>query len=148
VAEMVKLTLLRNTQNDQALFAFDFDIDVSPLFHWNTKQVFVFLTASYELDNGARNSSVVIWDRVLRYNTNKTITMQDAFMKYPLIDKGRHLRGKEITFTLGWDLTPFVGLMYKQQSQRVFTYKMPNDYSRLSGEEREYFSQFNYEGEY
>ena len=69
-------------------------------------------------------------------------------MKYPLIDKGAHLKGKEIKFSLGWDLTPFVGLMYKQVSPRVFSYKMPDDYSILSKEEREYFSQFYIEGEY
>lgn len=37
---------------------FDLDADLSPLFNWNTKQVFVYLTASYNGTEKARGHTV------------------------------------------------------------------------------------------
>jgi signal peptidase complex subunit 3 len=35
-------------KNDLGLFNFDLKVDLEPLFNWNVKQLFLYLTAEYE----------------------------------------------------------------------------------------------------
>lgn len=82
---------------------FDVDADFSPLFNWNTKQVFLSLAAQYE---GKRHVSyslvaapphlltargslplqaannVVVWDRIIRRKGDAHVKLQDANNKY------------------------------------------------------------------
>lgn len=125
--------------------SFDINIDTTDLFHWNTKQVFVFLTASYNVDDD-RKSSIVIWDKTFRFNTEKNFEGTDIFMKYPLIDKGDELRNQTVTFSLSWDVTPFVGLMYTQTHPKTFTKILPEKYTPINNLQNKQL--FLYEGEY
>ena len=34
-------------KNDLGFFNFDLDVDLAPLFNWNVKQLFLYLTAEY-----------------------------------------------------------------------------------------------------
>lgn len=64
--------------------------DLTPLFHWNTKQLFLYLEAEYENVQGVcilfshhfladsplkEKNEVVVWDRIVRRK-------EDAFIKY------------------------------------------------------------------
>ncbi|BDD58759.1 hypothetical protein MPDQ_008025 [Monascus purpureus] len=56
-------------KEEYAHIKFDLDADLSPLFNWNTKQLFVFVLASYsssdnEKDN-AQTSQSIIWDTII-----------------------------------------------------------------------------------
>jgi signal peptidase complex subunit 3 len=35
-------------KNDLGFFNFDLDVDLEPLFNWNVKQLFLYLTAEYQ----------------------------------------------------------------------------------------------------
>ena len=39
--------------------------DLSPLFNWNTKQLFLYVQAEYTNTQGTKNE-VVIWDTIVR----------------------------------------------------------------------------------
>ena len=41
-------------QTDRAVLKFDIDADLSSVFHWNVKQLFVFLIAEYKSDTNVR----------------------------------------------------------------------------------------------
>mmetsp|Transcript_4945 Transcript_4945/g.7330 ORF Transcript_4945/g.7330 Transcript_4945/m.7330 type:complete len:192 (-) Transcript_4945:33-608(-) len=140
--KLYKLTSL-DTNNDQALMYLNIDFDLSPLFHWNTKQCFIYITASYDTDED-RHSGIVIWDKIVRYNEPKNFSSV-VFNKYPLIDMGDNLRGRELTFTLSWETTPFVGLMYGQRSSTNFTHTLPDKYSKLTVLERSARNRLNTE---
>ncbi|KAG8850274.1 hypothetical protein FRB91_009259 [Serendipita sp. 411] len=42
-------------REEAAFFEFNIDADLRPLFHWNTKQVFVYLSAEYTNGKGVSN---------------------------------------------------------------------------------------------
>lgn len=55
-------------REEYAQIKFDLDADLSPLFSWNTKQLFVYVTAVYPPNGaaeGAAQSEAVIWDAII-----------------------------------------------------------------------------------
>ncbi len=44
---------------DRALLNFDLHVDLNPAFHWNIKQLFVYVVASYETDRNPNNQIVL-----------------------------------------------------------------------------------------
>ena len=55
-----------NKREEYAQIKFDLNADLSGLFTWNTKQVFVYVTANYPTGNsGQLMSEAVIWDTII-----------------------------------------------------------------------------------
>ena len=52
-------------REEYAQIRFDLDADLSPLFTWNTKQLFVYVTANYPTRHGDEQSESVIWDMII-----------------------------------------------------------------------------------
>ncbi|PYI07996.1 signal peptidase 22 kDa subunit [Aspergillus sclerotiicarbonarius CBS 121057] len=53
-------------REEYAAMRFDLDADLSPLFTWNTKQLFVYIYASYPTDPTSNSTShSVIWDTII-----------------------------------------------------------------------------------
>ncbi|KAL1970794.1 hypothetical protein VTN77DRAFT_2628 [Rasamsonia byssochlamydoides] len=56
-------------REEYAQIRFDLDADFSPLFNWNTKQLFVYVLASYppssRASNITHNSEAIIWDTII-----------------------------------------------------------------------------------
>ncbi|OQE19453.1 hypothetical protein PENSTE_c015G08031 [Penicillium steckii] len=56
-------------REEYAQIRFDLDADLSPLFNWNTKQLFVYVYATYSSsdnpDSQLRNSESIIWDSII-----------------------------------------------------------------------------------
>lgn len=54
-------------REEYAVIRFDLDADLSPLFTWNTKQLFVYVTANYPSASGkgVEQSESVIWDMII-----------------------------------------------------------------------------------
>lgn len=54
-------------KEEYAHIKFDLDADLSSLFTWNTKQVFVWIAASYPSSSSrdSRSSSAIVWDAIL-----------------------------------------------------------------------------------
>ncbi|EED17925.1 microsomal signal peptidase subunit (gp23), putative [Talaromyces stipitatus ATCC 10500] len=56
-------------REEYARIEFDLDADLSPLFNWNTKQLFVYVLASYPASSAAsenpHNSEAIIWDMII-----------------------------------------------------------------------------------
>lgn len=42
-------------KNDLGALRFDLNTDLTPLFNWNTKQLFLYLTAEYQTQNNKVN---------------------------------------------------------------------------------------------
>ena len=49
-------------------------VDLTPLFNWNTKQLFLYLQAEYVDAKGVRNE-VVIWDRIIHKKDNANLSL-------------------------------------------------------------------------
>ncbi|TAQ89452.1 hypothetical protein B7494_g2228 [Chlorociboria aeruginascens] len=53
-------------KEEYAHIKFSLDADFSSLFHWNTKQIFVYVSASWPSEpDGERDNEAVIWDSII-----------------------------------------------------------------------------------
>ena len=95
---------------DRALFSFDLHVDLTPAFHWNTKQLFVYVVAVYETDNNKTNQ-VVVWDKIVESPT--VLDERNTLVKYAL--QGSDLRGQHVQLQLQWDHMPITGLLFLDQ---------------------------------
>ena len=59
-------------QNDLGFLTFDLQADLAPLFNWNVKQLFLYLTAEYETQANAVNQ-VVLWDKIIQRGENAVL---------------------------------------------------------------------------
>ena len=119
-------SLRRGEVTDRAILTFDLDADLTRVFNWNVKQLFVFVTARFRTRSNGFNE-VVIWDRVVNRTADARLKLADAFNKYPIIDQGTELRGAAITLSLSWDVMPITGLLYHHQ-RALSTVRMPAAY--------------------
>jgi len=131
IIHKLELNTLRSLKShggvDRALLSFDIDADMNPAFHWNVKQLFVYIVASYETPSKAIND-VVIWDKIIEnIDTveNKHIKQENVFVKYALVDQGNELRGKDVTLKLMWDHMPITGFVYMDQQVKDTTSSFP-----------------------
>lgn len=103
---------------------------MKPAFHWNVKQLFVYVVASYESES-KKSNQIVIWDKIMEASDdNKVIDMEKVFVKYALVDQGDELRGKDITLQLMWDHMPITGLLYmaEQAMDTTSAFSLPTEY--------------------
>jgi signal peptidase complex subunit 3 len=135
VIEKLELKTLRSLKShggvDRALLSFDLKADMRPAFHWNIKQLFVYVVASYESTKNT-NNQIVIWDKIIEaiHPEDMEIDMENVFVKYALVDQGDELRGKEVKLQLMWDHMPITGLLYmgEQPIAEASSFTLPTEY--------------------
>lgn len=70
---------------------FDFSVDFAPIFHWNCKQIYLYLVLEYETANHQRNE-MIIWDKIIQspqltgYKDGSKFVTRNARNKYPITD--------------------------------------------------------------
>ena len=133
--EKLELRTLRSLKShgsvDRALLSFDLKADMRPAFHWNIKQLFVYVVASYESKKNT-NNQIVIWDKIVEaiHPEDMVIDLENVFVKYALVDQGDELRGKEVKLQLMWDHMPITGLLYQgeQPLSEASSFSLPAEY--------------------
>ncbi|KAJ6558063.1 signal peptidase 22kDa subunit [Mycena capillaripes] len=96
-------------QYEHAQVEFEINADLSPLFNWNTKQLFLYLDVEYKNAKGVQNA-VVIWDRIVRRKADAKIHVTAKKQKYPFKDI-TGFRDSSATYTLRYNLMPHVGML-------------------------------------
>ncbi|KAG0187798.1 Signal peptidase complex subunit 3 [Apophysomyces sp. BC1034] len=84
-----------NSKSEFGRLSFDLDADFTPLFDWNTKQVFVTVVAEYESKSHARRGQFREQGCVTRYVHSH----------------------QQANLSLQWDVTPYVGLLQGGRSK-------------------------------
>jgi signal peptidase complex subunit 3 len=115
---------------DRALLSFDIHADMRPAFHWNIKQLFVYVVASYSTPSKEINQ-IVVWDKIMEaIDVKKIIEEENVFVKYALVDQGDELRNKDVTLQLMWDHMPITGLLFngRQSIDSTSTFSLPSEY--------------------
>ena len=131
--EILALNTLRSLKShggvDRALLSFDIQVDLGPAFHWNVKQLFVYVVAIYETEDG-RDNQVVLWDKIVEAEDDKVMNERNVFVKYALVDQGDKLRGKNVTLQLQWDHMPITGTLHmdKQPLATTSHFILPIEY--------------------
>lgn len=130
--EKLALNKLRTLKShggvDRALLSFDLKADLSPAFHWNIKQLFVYVVANY--DTEGKKNQVVLWDKIVEACDSKILDEEDILIKYALVDPNSDLRGRDVKLQLFWDHMPITGLLYidKQPYGETSTFTLPTEY--------------------
>uniref|UniRef100_A0A7S1NJW9 Signal peptidase complex subunit 3 n=1 Tax=Eutreptiella gymnastica TaxID=73025 RepID=A0A7S1NJW9_9EUGL len=106
-----RLGVNRYYGNEEAHVTLDLDADLRPLLHWNVKQLFVFVSASYTTKLH-KTSEVVLWDFIISSKEQAQFYFQGVTNKYPLVDKGKNLRNANITLKFHWNTMPHSGLLF------------------------------------
>jgi len=105
-------------KEDVTLVNFNITADLTPLFNWNTKQLFLYLEAEYYNAKGVKNE-VVIWDRIVRRK-------EDAFIKF--VGKNKY-KFRDISnsfknvppanYSLKYNIMPYVGVLTYGEAART-----------------------------
>ncbi|KAG8928467.1 hypothetical protein FRC01_005901 [Tulasnella sp. 417] len=91
---------------------------LTPIFHWNAKQLFVYITADYEHNSEAKggrkiiDNRVVIWDRIIRDKESAKLNLVNQRPKYPLRDYSKSWSNAlPAHYTIHYDVMPYVGIL-------------------------------------
>uniref|UniRef100_A0A8C9PGY7 Signal peptidase complex subunit 3 n=1 Tax=Spermophilus dauricus TaxID=99837 RepID=A0A8C9PGY7_SPEDA len=85
--------------------------DITNIFDWNVKQLFLYLSAEYSTKNNALNQ-VVLWDKIVLRGDNPKLLLKDMKTKYFFFDDGNGLKGnRNVTLTLSWNVVPNAGIL-------------------------------------
>ncbi|KAG7860824.1 hypothetical protein KL939_001391 [Ogataea angusta] len=97
-----------NSGKENVRLAFDVTTDLSSLFNWNTKQVFVYLVGEYP---GKKDevSKVVFWDKIIPTKEDSILELTDVRSKYSVWDYYPNLHNKTATLKLEYNIQPHVG---------------------------------------
>ena len=96
---------------DRALLSFDVQADLTPAFHWNLRQLFVFVLAEYQTPKNELNQ-VILWDRIVETEEQAKLDERNIYVKYALIDQANELRNTSINYYLVWDHMPVTGRLF------------------------------------
>ncbi|XP_071452502.1 signal peptidase complex subunit 3 [Hetaerina americana] len=116
-------------KNDLGYLTFDLRTDLSHLFNWNVKQLFLYLTAEYTTSNNKLNQ-VVLWDKIIQRGENAVLDFKNINTKYYFWDDGNGLRGHQnITLTLSWNMIPNAGLLPNIFAHGQHSFPFPSEYT-------------------
>ncbi|XP_011438788.3 signal peptidase complex subunit 3-like [Crassostrea angulata] len=116
-------------KSDLGFIVFDMTADLTKIFNWNVKQLFLYLTAEYETKDHQLNQ-VVIWDKIIRRGENAMLDYRSINTKYYFWDYGNGLKGnKNVTLTLSWNVIPNAGTLPKVMGEGSHKFKFPDEYS-------------------
>merc|ERR1712000_225477 len=105
-----KLEQATKFDGDYAWFSFSLDVDLTPAWHWGTKQIFVYLTAHYRSSQYAENE-VVVWDYIVVSPEQAHIQLKNKKIKYPLRDISHGLTKNEVKLVLSYQMHPIAGVI-------------------------------------
>ena len=93
----------------------DLDINYEPCFDWNTNLIFSWISASYITNIEVPNTTVMIWDRIMKRDdiASHIFKKDKVKLKYPFIDKYFNLSGKNVFMKLHWEHMPVIGPIHK-----------------------------------
>ena len=121
---------------DRALFSIDIEADFEPAFHWNVKQLFVFVVAEYETKKNRLNQ-VVLYDKIIESTDPiKTISVTDSVIKYSLISQHKDLRGRDVELKVYYDTMPITANMYMKTSEVLGRFTLPEEYFNMKEEKK------------
>lgn len=116
-------------KNDLGYLTFDIKTDLTPLFNWNMKQLFIYLTAEYQTEANDINQ-IVLWDKIVLRGDNAVLDFKNMNTKYYFWDDGNGLRGnKNVTLTLSWNIIPNAGWMPSISAIGSHTFAFPSEYT-------------------
>ncbi|CAG8530243.1 8936_t:CDS:2 [Paraglomus brasilianum] len=107
-----------------AFVTMDLEADLTSLFNWNTKQLYVSIVAEYESDTYNVNQ-IILWDDIIRSKRDARIVLHQLKNKYIFNDINPSFREINATYALHWDAMPYAGLLQSGRSKSIKRVKFP-----------------------
>ncbi|KAI9226864.1 MAG: signal peptidase 22kDa subunit [Piptocephalis tieghemiana] len=102
-------------RGDYGKIRVDLDADLTPLWNWNTKLVFVDLVVEFATPTHPSNA-VTIWDTIIYDAESAHLRLRGIQNKYALSSHNHKLKeGQSMNLTLQWNIVPWVGAMRNQR---------------------------------
>mmetsp|Transcript_76998 Transcript_76998/g.121581 ORF Transcript_76998/g.121581 Transcript_76998/m.121581 type:complete len:196 (+) Transcript_76998:78-665(+) len=120
VNEMTRLTKNSHFGFDQAEVTFDINYNLSEEFHWNSKQLFVYLVAVYKTDKHKRNE-VTLWDCIVSRDQKedegcvKELQARALKAEYLFSDPSKELRDNNYHLEIRYRTMPIIGIMHTKE---------------------------------
>ena len=125
-----------NKENDQGFINFDLKADLSPLFNWNVKALYMYLTAEYITEANTLNE-MVLWDKIILNGEKMDLDLKSAKTKYYFRNDGKGLLNhKNVTLILNWNVQPNMGDLKWQKSKSTHSFEFPADYYAMNKKRR------------
>ena len=106
---------------------YDLDIDTGPLFNWNTKQVFLSMTASYDAP-GVGRTDIVIGDHIVLSKDEAHVQLKNIRNKYGLRELSRSFANvSSVDMRVEWNVMPYVGVMQRGVTSRSAPFVVAQD---------------------
>jgi len=120
-------------KNDLGFLTFDLEADLSSVFNWNAKQLFLYLVAEYQTPKNVLNQ-VVLWDKIILRGENAKIDVKSINTKYYFWDDGNGLKNNQnVTLALHWNVIPNAGLLPNVASHGLHSFSFPAQYATARG---------------
>lgn len=78
-------------KNDLGTISFNLKANLTDVFDWNCKQLFLYLVAEYETKSNKLNQ-VVLWDMIIKRHENAELDIKNQHTKYYFFDDGHGLK--------------------------------------------------------
>ncbi|CAD7006105.1 signal peptidase complex subunit 3 [Ceratitis capitata] len=116
-------------KHDLGFITFDLETNLTSLFNWNVKQLFLYLTAEYKTQDNVLNQ-VVLWDKIILRGEKSSLDFKNMNTKYYFWDDGNGLKNnKNVSLYLSWNIIPNAGLLPTVRSLGSHIFKFPTEYS-------------------
>lgn len=107
---------------ENAKIQFDLDADLTSLFNWNTKQVFVYVTAEYPGKSDGSSNRVTFWDKIIVSKEDAKLHLVNQRSKYSVWDVEKSFRGREAVVRLEWNIQPHIGPLIFGETEATATF--------------------------
>ncbi|KAI3388700.1 hypothetical protein SNEBB_002163 [Seison nebaliae] len=114
---------------DWCLMEMSLNIDPRKMYHWNVKMIFLYLVVEYSTDTHSVNQ-LILWDYIMLRKDKRRLIKENEPLKYPLVDDGAELRGRDLKFTVRANIIPNAGHLPNEQIGRDYFYKLPKNYTQ------------------
>ena len=93
-------------------FYFDLEADLTPLFHWNNKQLFIYVMAEYQTPQNDINQ-VIIWDKIIKRGEKSKLSLKRKPLKYRFFDDGQGglVNNDNVTLSMWYNTVPNAGML-------------------------------------
>ncbi|XP_058810154.1 signal peptidase complex subunit 3 isoform X2 [Phymastichus coffea] len=116
-------------RNDLGFVTFNLRTDLTSLFNWNVKQLFLFLIAEYRTNSNNVNQ-IILWDKIILRDDHAVLDFKNVNTKYYFWDDGNGLRGnRNITLHLSWNVVPNAGILPSIDGIGYRNFGFPSDYT-------------------
>ncbi|CAI5757105.1 unnamed protein product [Candida verbasci] len=88
---------------------FNLKTDLSHLFNWNTKQIFIYLTAEYPGKSTGSSNKITYWDKIITNPNDAKLDLKNQKSKYSVYDVEKSFRERNATVRLEWNIQPHIG---------------------------------------